>query len=497
MRKIIAALISGILFGSTIFAQTWKPVNQTGTSFILYGMSFPPGQNSIGYACGMKYTYDAEGVIVKTTDGGDNWTKIWPQSGQINGLEGIWFINDKLGFAGGWNNYFIRTTDGGLTWTQVSCGSNVWYYEDVVFRDNLNGVVAAAMNGASDQCIFITSDGGNTWVPATSGTNVNIMRVAYADDNTLFGVGMAGKVYKSTDKGHNWSVSANLGPILSGIDFATGKFGIIGAEEHMYVTTDGGLTWKMHNAAYEFLFGCKAFDDGTAYWAGDDNIYKTTDFGNTIQLDYQGPIGETTFYRVRSTPNGNLFASGSGGTILKKSAPLSANFTASPTTICKYGSVAFTDLSLGNVVSWSWSFEGGTPSTSTEQNPVITYQEAGTFDVTLTVYGSVGSNTLTINDMITVEECVGVEKTEIPEIRVFPNPAGDYLNISIRFKQGEDYKLSIQNLSGQTVRTINGAGSGKEETVQVNVSDLPEGNYLLTAGTAAGNRTHHKFVVVR
>ena len=48
-------------------------------------------------------------------------------------------------------------------------------------------------------------------------------------------------------------------------------------------------------------------------------------------------------------------------------------------------SVHFKDMSTGNVTSWNWTFEGGEPATSTEQNPVVTYNHAGSYAVTLTV----------------------------------------------------------------------------------------------------------------
>ena len=49
--------------------------------------------------------------------------------------------------------------------------------------------------------------------------------------------------------------------------------------------------------------------------------------------------------------------------------------------------VHFKDLSTG-ATNWAWTFAGGEPTTSTEQNPVVTYNKAGTYDVTLTVDGS-------------------------------------------------------------------------------------------------------------
>ena len=48
-------------------------------------------------------------------------------------------------------------------------------------------------------------------------------------------------------------------------------------------------------------------------------------------------------------------------------------------------SVHFRDTSTGNVTSWNWTFEGGEPATSMEQNPVVTYNHAGSYAVTLTV----------------------------------------------------------------------------------------------------------------
>lgn len=75
------------------------------------------------------------------------------------------------------------------------------------------------------------------------------------------------------------------------------------------------------------------------------------------------------------------------------SAP-TAEFSGTPTTICVGNTVNFTDLSSG-ADSYSWSFSGGTPSTSTSANPTITYNTPGTYDVSLTVTNTEGSDTET------------------------------------------------------------------------------------------------------
>ncbi len=80
----------------------------------------------------------------------------------------------------------------------------------------------------------------------------------------------------------------------------------------------------------------------------------------------------------------------------------SAGFSAQTTTICETNSVQYTDNSMGNVISWDWTFEGGTPATSTDQNPSVTYATAGDFDVTLEVYDGTVTDILTVPDYMQV-----------------------------------------------------------------------------------------------
>lgn len=70
---------------------------------------------------------------------------------------------------------------------------------------------------------------------------------------------------------------------------------------------------------------------------------------------------------------------------------------------CVPGLVAFTDQSTGTITSWSWSFPGGVPATSTLQNPTVTYASPGFYSATLTVTNNFGSNTSSINNAIHIE----------------------------------------------------------------------------------------------
>jgi len=69
-----------------------------------------------------------------------------------------------------------------------------------------------------------------------------------------------------------------------------------------------------------------------------------------------------------------------------------AKFGANQTVFCKGTTVQFADKSeFGNPTSWSWWLPGGTPSTSTAQNPVVTYATPGNYTVGLTVTNATGT----------------------------------------------------------------------------------------------------------
>ena len=98
----------------------------------------------------------------------------------------------------------------------------------------------------------------------------------------------------------------------------------------------------------------------------------------------------------------NLCASKRGNT----QTPI-ASFYSNITNICPGECVSFGDNSTNIPTSWAWSFPGGTPSSSTLQNPVnICYYNPGVYNVTLTVSNSLGSDTKVDSSYITVDSCV-------------------------------------------------------------------------------------------
>jgi PKD repeat protein len=108
------------------------------------------------------------------------------------------------------------------------------------------------------------------------------------------------------------------------------------------------------------------------------------------------------------------------------SSSLQAAFFTNTTEICEEQIINFTDASTGNIVTWVWTFEGGSPETSSNQNPIVAYFNAGSFDVSLTVSDGTESSTIVLENYITVN--TSPEIPEIPQGEQYPwsNPDLEY-----------------------------------------------------------------------
>jgi photosystem II stability/assembly factor-like uncharacterized protein len=412
MKKNLTLIVLLLISAFAGYSQTWEKIN-TGFNYILRGIEFPNNQSQIGFAGGESVTYMGDGIVIKTTNGGTTWTSLW--TGTDQGLEDICFTDLNTGYVCGWSAYFAKTTDGGLTWTpQFPGGAEVDHYKGVAFKDANNGVaVAQTMTGSM---VYVTSNGGTTWTPG-SGLAAVPNKLVYVTANTYYLVDNGGNVQKSTDGGTSWNTVFESGSIfLTGIDFLNSMVGMAGTEEGMiYKTIDGGATWQQQQIAFgQPIWRDFAWSNPTdVYVVGTPEfIYKSTDAGGTWNDDYPASAYDAALYEVMFTNDGLTYVCGSQGWFFRKSPELTALFTANNTTICSGGSVQFTDQSLGEPTGWNWIFEGGTPATSTLQNPSVTYSTPGVFDVTLLVTQGAITSTLSSPDMIHVESPVTVAPTQ-------------------------------------------------------------------------------------
>ncbi|WP_438424070.1 M43 family zinc metalloprotease [Aquimarina macrocephali] len=83
--------------------------------------------------------------------------------------------------------------------------------------------------------------------------------------------------------------------------------------------------------------------------------------------------------------------------------PVSDFYSSKRISNCNTTEISFKDVSTGKPTSWNWTFEGATPSSSTSQNPKVTYNNPGSYAVTLTTSNTNGTgNTVTKSGYITV-----------------------------------------------------------------------------------------------
>lgn len=148
------------------------------------------------------------------------------------------------------------------------------------------------------------------------------------------------------------------------------------------------------------------------YWgqAMRDNVENYMDYSYCSKMFTAGQvtrmrnaITSSTGGRNNLWKTANLTAVGATGvTYLCK-----AQFSADITTVCSGSQIQYTDESYNAVSGWNWTFEGGTPATSTVQNPLITYNTPGIYQVTLSA----------------TDGSVTDDEVKTSFIRVLPTPA--------------------------------------------------------------------------
>jgi len=192
--------------------------------------------------------------------------------------------------------------------------------------------------------------------------------LSFKDSNTGLIIDNNSTVYKSINAGANWNTVTTSGTVYNvGLCYIEGT-------DTVFSTGSAGSSYS---------------EDGGTSWNLIDDIQHTS-------VEFKNPItGWSGFFNESSTSKG----------IWKweNTSNLSADFEGVPTTICTGNVVNFSDKTTGGTpTSWNWSFPGGSPSSSTISNPSITYNTAGTYNVTLTVDDGSGPNSKVITDYITV-----------------------------------------------------------------------------------------------
>lgn len=406
------------------------------------------------------------------------------------------------------------TSNGGTTWTQqttAAFANSASFPNCVWFWDANNGYcMGDPISG--DFEIYTTTNGGTTWtqvpganIPNPVSGEFGVVGYQSIVGNTVWFGTNKGRIYKSTDRGLNWTV-ATCTPINNKYIqpfFKDANFGLVMDKDaattgFLAMSTDGGATFtSRNNIGNTFTNDMDYVPATTSTWvstgADATNGYAGVSYSfddGANWFDMAETIGSqflATEWVDNATGWAGSFVDGTTmtGGMYKFNKELVAPepvFTASDTAVALGDPVTFTDASTGNITAWQWTFQGGTPATSNVQNPpAVVFATPGAHDVTLKVTNAWGNKTLLKNDYIYVGG-VGMNELAASAVVVYPNPVKESMNVSSSFKIEQ---VTISNMVGQTVYTQ----TASSNLVTVNGLNLKAGVYTVKVKTAEGVAT--------
>lgn len=246
-----------------------------------------------------------------------------------------------------------------------------------------------------------------------------------------------------------------------------------------------GFTYNISGGNVSFT---NTSQSGNTYqWNFGDN---TTSAAQNPSHNYPTPGIYTVTLTVTNDCGSNTFSQD----ILILDVPPTAGFNSTVTSGCAPLTVQFTDQSQGGPNTWAWSFPGGSPATSGDQNPVVVYSTPGVYSVSLTVSNGAGSDDVVVSQLITVGEKPTADFTyEIAGSQVsFTNASGNATSYTWDFgdntSSSEASPVHTYAQGGEfqvTLTAMNDCGIAVyTETVNVevsNVADLDEMKYRLSA----------------
>ncbi len=223
-----------------------------------------------------------------------------------------------------------------------------------------------------------------------------------------------------------------------------------------------GEDWAQVRAAIEFHYNNPEND----LWIGTDDETNNHSFWGASWYFMEGQNPMQWFSITNWTP------SGLGIRINTGTPPLTANFYGVPLTIEPGESVQFYDTSLGDPTSWTWTFQNGYPSSSTEQNPSVTYINPGEcFDVTLTVSDGIETDTEVKEDYICVDHPVDITDEIKHRAKLYPNPAKNTVTV-----EADNIKMvSFLDVTGRIIKSI----ECNTDNLNIDISSFPTGNYFV------------------
>lgn len=313
MKKFIYCIILSIITFSNLYAQTWMKQQEGIASTIVRRMDFL--NSTTGY-CTLGDTAGGIGYIMKTTNAGDNWTKI-PTS-CTSATYDVKFLDDNTGFCCSFKGELAMTTNAGMNWTNVYNTSNPNLYLNTIgFFDNNTGFTAGYSRAAR------TTNGGLNWTTISVGFMVNSNIILSSTRALLCGSAnniSEGGVWLSTNAGASWVYTQLSTSALQSFYFFDANTGFVaGGGGKIFKTTDGGSNWTNVSTAVSNPYYSIYFQDVNTGFLGSSNgtLFRTTNGGaNYNSVSFNINSGQST-YDIHFFDANNGIISGSTGTFYK------------------------------------------------------------------------------------------------------------------------------------------------------------------------------------
>lgn len=255
--------------------------------------------------------------VYKTSNGGVNWIEV-QTSGISKELYCIWAINNSTVYVGegilSGNAKLLKTTNGGDNWTvALQTNPNQGYFNGIVFSAS-----EPLVGAAQSLRIHITTDGGVTWIQKNPGGSVmsSAQNSLTLIDANFLGFGMnsgASRITLTLNSGTAWLVqNLNLtGSIVCGLDFKEDKLiGLASTTSSLPTiarTSNGGDSWSPVDVGSDISGSTIIkFIPGTdiAYITGSNGIIKkSTDNGLTWNTNSTTGINGITHFSVKNINN--------------------------------------------------------------------------------------------------------------------------------------------------------------------------------------------------
>jgi|GEM_PF-3348009 len=284
MKKfLIFIFLSTVVSSINLYSQSGWFLQQTGTKEPINSIYFI--NSNTGFAL-------ASSMILKTTNGGNNWSISLKIKGYAFGfLSIIQFVNENTGYAIS-QTYQFKTTNCGLNWDTKIENTNV-YWVTYSFPDAFTGYKL-------DSSLSKTTNGGDNWFPINIPENkkANSFTSICFTNNENGIITSNNEICRTSDGGWNWSCSSDINyefidKLFSVNDsviymLSGGKY--FGSANQIFKTTNKGLNWiNIWKDKNSTIYTLSFIDANTGYaigfyidslWQKNPNIIlKTTDGG--------------------------------------------------------------------------------------------------------------------------------------------------------------------------------------------------------------------------